>query len=139
MDLWSVIHSYLINPTWSLITMCESCHFDRSLNVEIAVEYQMIFVVVFINCSCEIHFGVPSRFRKGCVISFQNFHSNSFFFQHSRKLKCKQIFKIQHQFQHFNDLSKWHDKTILWFLGETFANIIKHHIKKQDRSITCSI
>ena len=27
--------------------MCGSCHFDRLLNVEIGVEYQMIFVVVF--------------------------------------------------------------------------------------------
>ena len=49
--------------------MCGSCHFDRLLNVEIGVEYQMIFVVVFFNCSCEIHFGAPSRLRKGWVIS----------------------------------------------------------------------
>ena len=37
--------------------MCESCHLDRSLNVEIAVEYQMIFVVCFLT--------VPVKFSLG--------------------------------------------------------------------------
>ena len=38
------------------------------MNVEIGVECQMIFVVVFFICSCEIHFGAASRLRKGCEI-----------------------------------------------------------------------
>ena len=39
--------------------MCGSCHLDRLLIVEIGVVLKMIFVVVFCNCSCEIHFGAP--------------------------------------------------------------------------------
>ena len=32
----------------SLFLMCGSCHVDRSLNVEIGVEYLLIFVVLFL-------------------------------------------------------------------------------------------
>ena len=37
--------------------MCGSCHSDRVLNVEIGVEYQMIFVVVFFNDSVKCILG----------------------------------------------------------------------------------
>ena len=60
--------------------MCESCHLDRVSNVEIGFEYWIIFVVVFFLCCCETHFGAPSRFTKGWVISLSNFHNNSSFF-----------------------------------------------------------
>ena len=46
-------------------------HLDRPVNVEIGVEYHMIFVVVFFKCCCEMHSGAPSRSRKGWVISFK--------------------------------------------------------------------
>ena len=49
-------------------SMRESCYLDRPLNVEIGVEYQMMFVDVFINCCREMDFGAPLRFRRGCKI-----------------------------------------------------------------------
>ena len=54
--------------------MCGSFHLDRALNVEIGVEYQMIFVFVFFQCCCETHFGASSRLRKGWVISLSNLY-----------------------------------------------------------------
>jgi hypothetical protein len=46
-----------------------------------------ILVVVFLNCSCEINFKAPSRYRKGCVIRKKIFHSDSFFFFDTAKNK----------------------------------------------------
>ena len=55
-----------------------SCHLDRSSNVKIGIEYQIIFVVVvfYYYCSWEMHFGAPSRSRKGWVISLQKLQSS---------------------------------------------------------------
>ena len=50
--------------------MCESCHSDRSLNVEIAVEYQMIFVVCFLTVPVKFILGYLQDFEKGGVILF---------------------------------------------------------------------
>ena len=36
--------------------MCGSFHLDKALNVEIGVEYQMIFVVVIFFCSQVLQF-----------------------------------------------------------------------------------
>ena len=59
----------------------ESYHLDRSLNVEFGVEYQMIFLTVAKTCILtSTDFDTPSRFRKGCVNSFQTLHSDSSFF-----------------------------------------------------------
>ena len=44
--------------------MCESCHLDRSLNVEIAVD-QMIFVVCFLT--------VPMKFILGHLQDLEKF------------------------------------------------------------------
>ena len=44
-------------------------------------------IVVFLNCSCEINFRAPSRYRKGCVIRKKIFHSDSFFFFDTAKNK----------------------------------------------------
>ena len=46
-----------------------SCHLDRVSNVEIDVEYRMIFVVAFFNVAVKTHFMAPSRLRKGWMIS----------------------------------------------------------------------
>ena len=69
------------------VLMCGSCHFDRLLNAKFGVEYQMIFVALIFNCSFEIQFGAPSRFRKGWVISLQNLHSDSLGFLTQKKTK----------------------------------------------------
>ena len=45
-----------------------SCHLEKPSNVEIGVEYPIIFVAVFFSCCCEMHFGASSRTRKGWVI-----------------------------------------------------------------------
>ena len=80
------IESILLSTVLSL--MRRSCH---NGSVEICVEPRNcrrtwnILVVVFLNCSCEINFRAPSRYRKGCVIRIKIFHSNSFFFWHSKK------------------------------------------------------
>ena len=38
----------------------------------------ILVVVVFLNCSCEINFEAPLRYRKGCMILIQKFHSDFF-------------------------------------------------------------
>ena len=43
-------------------------------------------VFVFLNCSCEIDFRAPSRYRKGCVIIKEIFQSDSFFFLTQQKI-----------------------------------------------------
>ena len=58
-----------------------SCHFNRASNVEIGVEYWLIFVVVFLKYCCETNFGPPSRFKKGWMISIVwKLERNSSFF-----------------------------------------------------------
>ena len=44
----SNIHQFILE------LMCEPCHLERSMNVEIGNEYRMIFVVVFLT--------VPAKF-----------------------------------------------------------------------------
>ena len=87
--------------------MCESCHLNRSLIVE------MIFVVVFFNSSCEINFWAPSRLRKGWVISSKTCTAFLVVFLTCQKKKGKLTFKIRCQFQHStNWQQKWHDTQI---------------------------
>ena len=71
--VWQHRNSKTIVKFWSVVDIFidNFRHLDRSLNVEIVVEYHMIFVVVFLKYCCEIHFGAPSRSRKGWVISLQ--------------------------------------------------------------------
>ena len=69
--------------------MCSSSHiwcveiFDEPRN---CCRTWNILVVVFLNCSCEINFKAPSRYRKGCVIRKKIFHSYSFFFLTQQKI-----------------------------------------------------
>ena len=44
--------------------MCESCHLERSLNVEIAVEYQMIFVACFLTVPVKFNLGQLQELEK---------------------------------------------------------------------------
>ena len=69
--------------------MCGSCHLDWVLNVEIDVEYQMTYVVVLFNGTVICFFWAPSRFRKGWVISLQNFQTDSPFFLIQQNTKNK--------------------------------------------------
>ena len=83
--------------------MCGSCHFDRALNVEISIEYWMIFV--FLIC-CETHFGAYLRYRKGWVISFLN--NSSFFFDQGVNKKVNKHSKFGTNFK------IWHPVQITW-------------------------
>ena len=47
----------MCNTYMATIFMCGSCHLDRVLNVEIGVEYQMNFVVVFFNDTVKCIWG----------------------------------------------------------------------------------
>ena len=64
-----------------------------SLNVEIGVELWMIFVVVFFNCFCEIHFWAPLRVSKGCMLSLQNLHIDFFDMVINKKVNNYSKFK----------------------------------------------
>ena len=73
--------------------MCSSSHipcveiFDEPRN---CCRTWNILVVVFLNCSCEINFRAPSRYRKGFVIAIKIFYSNLFLFVwHGKKQKSK--------------------------------------------------
>jgi hypothetical protein len=47
-----------------------------------------ILVVVFLNCSCEINFRVPSRYKKGCIILVKKSTViRSFFFETAKNKK----------------------------------------------------
>ena len=58
--------------------LCGSCRLERWLNVEIGIEYQMIFVVVFKLFLWNSFLGTL-KIKKSWVISLQNLHSDSFF------------------------------------------------------------
>ena len=47
--------------------MSGSCHLDRALNVEIGVEFQTFFIVVFFDCGQALQFGAHSRYYKGAL------------------------------------------------------------------------
>ena len=67
--VWQHRNSKTIDKFWSVVDIfINNFH---PLNVEIGVEYHMIFV--FFKCCCEMHFEAPSRSRKGCVISIRPF------------------------------------------------------------------
>ena len=74
--------------------------------LRIGVEYRMIFVVLIFDCICEIHFGAPSRFGKGCIISLQNLHGGSFFFFEGEKTKKEANIQNLTPISTFDDLSK---------------------------------
>ena len=44
-----------------LVFMSGSCHLDRVLNVEIGIECQIFFIVIFFYCGHFLQFGVHSR------------------------------------------------------------------------------
>ena len=44
--------------------MHRSCHLERTLDIEIGVEYRKIFVVVFSSCCCEIILGQLQGIQK---------------------------------------------------------------------------
>ena len=123
LGIWAPQKVLFLKEYW---LMCASWHLNRSLNVEIGVEYWMNFVVVFLTVPYlrNSFWGTfsPSWFRKGRMISLQKLQSDSFFFWHCRKQKHKQIFNLQRQIQYLtSNLSKWHDSHIRqlqnWFVG----------------------
>ena len=78
-----------------LIYVCVDHVILTGFNIEIGVEYQIIFDVL---CSYDIHFGASSRFRKDCVILAQNLHSNSFFFTWQKTRKVNKYSKFDANF-----------------------------------------
>ena len=50
-----------------------SCHFDRSSNDEFSIEFLIIVIVMFVNCSQALKFGAPSRYYKGVLTQKKSF------------------------------------------------------------------
>ena len=115
---------------WWGYLMCGSFHLDMALNVEIGVEYKMIFVVVFFKWCFEMYFGAPSRYRKGCVISIKILQSNSTFLScnPAKNKRVNKHFKIWCQFQnstsHPNDMIH----TLVQFSPKIDKKILQHSL-----------
>ena len=81
--------------------VCELCHLDRSLNVEIYDEYQMISVLVFLTFDVKFILGHLQELEQDAWLNCITCAICSFFL-HGRKQKNKQIFKYSKFNSNFN-------------------------------------
>ena len=90
-----------------------------------------------------MHFEAPSRFRKGCVISIQNFQSNSSYFSMQKKTNTKWIFCLK--IQELVKINWWFDFTNITFCKNlkftcvVDKGMIKHIIASRQTSSVNSI
>ena len=68
--------------------MSGSCHLDSVSNVEIGVECQILFIVIFFKCGQVLQFGVHSKYYKGALTQKRSFSDLIFMLAE----KIKQIF-----------------------------------------------
>ena len=92
--------------------MHDSCHLDRPLNVEIGVEYRIIFVVVFLSVVMKCILGHLQNLEKVAGFYYKPWAAIQPPFQPCRKQKSKQIIQHSTSISTFDDLSKWHDAPI---------------------------
>ena len=57
----------------TLLVMSGSCHLDRVLNIEIGVECQIFFIVIFFNGNRVLQVEAHSRYYKGALTRKRSF------------------------------------------------------------------
>ena len=92
--------------------MSGSCHLDRASNVEIGVECQIFFIVIFFNCSQVLQFGAHSRYYKGALTQKRSFLVICTTFRSAFHVLWKNQNKHSTLNSLFNALSKWHEPDI---------------------------
>ena len=99
--------------------MCGSCYLDSSVECWNLGSISNHFCCFIFQCSCEIHFGAPSRFRKDCVISLQNLPSDLIiFFNRAENKKINKYSKFNANFNF------WQPVETTWSTHKTKVNLL---------------
>ena len=85
---------------------------DSASNVEIGVECQILFIVIFFNCGQVLQFGAHSRYYKGALTQKRSFLVLCTSFRSDSHVGWKNQNKHSTLNPSFDALSKWHEPNI---------------------------